>query len=208
MTTKAKSTVKPQSPAKTRATTSNTKRVAVPAKNNTATGKPAAKTKTAANLEPVSPKTPAKTRPTAKATAVATTPKKAAGNKTPAAAAPVKSVAPKKAATRTEARIPAAKPASTVTKVAGTSKLQKEQIDDRPKKIKMVRDSFSMPENDYSQFAILKRKCLLAGVPVKKSELLRAGLICLSKLSDSRLLSVVGQVEVLKTGRPAKNPKE
>jgi len=57
----------------------------------------------------------------------------------------------------------------------------------------MVRDSFSMPENDYSQFAALKRKCLLAGVHVKKSELLRAGLLCLSKLSDSELVNVVGQ---------------
>lgn len=208
MTTKAKSTVKSQSPAKTKATASNTKRVAVPAKNTTATSKSAAKTKTAANLEPVNQKTPAKTRPATKATAVATAPKKAAGTKTPSAAAPVKAAAPKKAATRTETRIPAAKPATTATKAANTSKLQREQKDDTPKKIKMVRDSFSMPENDYSQFAILKRKCLLAGIPVKKSELLRAGLICLSKLSDSRLLSVVGQVEVLKTGRPAKNPKE
>lgn len=205
MTTKAKSTIKSQSPAKTKATASNTKRVAVPAKNTTATSKSAAKTKTPANLEPVNQKTPAKTRPATKATAVATAPKKAAGTKTPSAAAPVKAAAPKKAATRTETRIPAAKSATTVTKAANTSKLQK---DDTPKKIKMVRDSFSMPENDYSQFAILKRKCLLAGIPVKKSELLRAGLICLSKLSDSRLLSVVGQVEVLKTGRPAKNPKE
>nr|SPS05466.1 conserved protein of unknown function [Candidatus Nitrotoga fabula] len=208
MTTKAKSTIKSQSPAKTKATASNTKRVAVPAKNTTATSKSAAKTKTAANLESVNQKTPAKTRPATKATAVATAPKKAAGTKTPSAAAPVKAAAPKKAATRTETRIPAAKSATTVTKAASTSKLQKEQKDDTPKKIKMVRDSFSMPENDYSQFAILKRKCLLAGIPVKKSELLRAGLICLSKLSDSRLLSVVGQVEVLKTGRPAKNPKE
>ena len=76
---------------------------------------------------------------------------------------------------------------------------------DKPKKIKMVRDSFSMPENEYSQFAALKRTCLLTGVHVKKSELLRAGLLCLSRLSDSELVKVVGQVEILKTGRPTKH---
>ncbi|MCX6296526.1 MAG: hypothetical protein NTX97_10760 [Bacteroidetes bacterium] len=48
----------------------------------------------------------------------------------------------------------------------------------------------------------LKKKCLLAGVDVKKSGLLRAGLLYLSKLSDSELINIVEQV--LKTGQSTK----
>ncbi|WP_198408610.1 hypothetical protein [Sulfuricella denitrificans] len=73
------------------------------------------------------------------------------------------------------------------------------------KKIKMVRDSFTMPENDYAQLAELKKKCLQAGVHIKKSELLRAGLLSLSRLPNAALIKAVEQVEKLKTGRPAKS---
>ena len=90
----------------------------------------------------------------------------------------------------------------TAAKVVKAGKLSKA---DKPKKIKMVRDSFSMPEIDYSQFSTLKKRCLLAGVHVKKSELLRAGLLSLSNLSDSELVNVVKQIERLKTGRPNKH---
>ncbi len=79
------------------------------------------------------------------------------------------------------------------------------QADKPPKKPKVVRDSFTMPEHDYGKLAELKRKCLAGGVQVKKSELLRAGLLALEALSEKRLLSVVAQVEAIKTGRPAKS---
>lgn len=79
------------------------------------------------------------------------------------------------------------------------------QAEKSPKKPKVVRDSFTMPEHDYGKLADLKRKCLAGGVQVKKSELLRAGLLALEALSEKRLLSVVAQVEAVKTGRPAKS---
>lgn len=84
-------------------------------------------------------------------------------------------------------------------------KAEKSLKKDKPKKIKMIRDSYTMPESDYSKLAILKKKCLEAGIHVKKSELIRAGIIRLSKLTNVALLSAIGQVEVIKTGRPAKN---
>ena len=91
------------------------------------------------------------------------------------------------------------------TAVAGKpSKEDKLSKEDKPRKIKMVRDSFTMPENEYAQFAELKKRCLQAGLHAKKSELLRAGLMALSKLADADLLAAVKQVEVLKTGRPTK----
>jgi hypothetical protein len=75
----------------------------------------------------------------------------------------------------------------------------------RVKKGKVVRDSFTMPKSDYEKIATLKQKCLDAGVPVKKSELLRAGLILLEAASTKRLLAAISAVETVKTGRPAKS---
>lgn len=74
----------------------------------------------------------------------------------------------------------------------------------RMKKQKVVRDSFTMPTSDYEKIAALKEKCLDAGVSVKKSELLRAGLILLEAASAKRLLAAISAVETVKTGRPTK----
>lgn len=73
-----------------------------------------------------------------------------------------------------------------------------------PKKPKLVRDSFTIPESDYALFATLKQRALAAGVEVKKSELLRASMALLAALSDAELVKAIGQVERIKTGRPKK----
>ena len=73
-----------------------------------------------------------------------------------------------------------------------------------PKKPKLVRDSFTFPESDYAQIAALKQRALSAGVEIKKSEVLRAALVALSKLSDAELLGALESIDKLKTGRPAK----
>ena len=75
----------------------------------------------------------------------------------------------------------------------------------RAKKEKVVRDSFTMPKADYERIALLKRKCLDAGVAVKKSELLRAGLQLLEAASEKRLVAAVAALEAVKTGRPSKS---
>jgi hypothetical protein len=75
----------------------------------------------------------------------------------------------------------------------------------RAKKDKVVRDSFTMPKSDYAKIAALKQKCLDAGVPVKKSELLRAGLLLLDSAPTKRLVAAIAAVETVKTGRPAKS---
>lgn len=108
---------------------------------------------------------------------------------------------PAKQAVKSTGESPAAAPSPTKPKAA---KMEKPLKADKPRKIKMVRDSFTMPENDYAQLAELKKKCLQAGVHVKKSELLRAGLLSLSNLPDAALIKSVEQVEKLKIGRPAK----
>ena len=71
-------------------------------------------------------------------------------------------------------------------------------------KVKVVRDSFTMPQNDYVKISELKQTCQKAGLQVKKSELLRAGLHVLSKLSLAQLKQTIAKIEQIKTGRPKK----
>ena len=55
------------------------------------------------------------------------------------------------------------------------------------KKIKLVRDSFSLPKAEYATIDALKIRAMTMGVSAKKSELLRAGLMWLNGASDSAL---------------------
>ncbi len=71
-------------------------------------------------------------------------------------------------------------------------------------KVKVVRDSFTMPQADYGLIADIKLKALKSGLHVKKSELLRAGLQALSKLNTAQLKQAVNSLEKIKTGRPKK----
>lgn len=73
---------------------------------------------------------------------------------------------------------------------------------DKPKKIKVVRDSFTIPKQEFEQIDVLKKRALAFGVSVKKSELLRAGLLVMARLSDAAFKAAVAHVPVLKTGRP------
>ncbi|MFZ4539837.1 hypothetical protein [Propionivibrio sp.] len=74
----------------------------------------------------------------------------------------------------------------------------------KPKKDKLIRDSFTMPESEYSLLATMKKRCLTNGVAVKKSELLRAAIIGFADQSDAALTAAVQALNVIKTGRPAK----
>lgn len=94
--------------------------------------------------------------------------------------------------------------AAKVPKVAPIIPAAKELKEEKHKKRKMVRDSFTMPETDYAHIAALKERCLKAGVSAKKSEVLRAALNCLATLSDIELTKAIADLDVIKTGRPAK----
>ena len=67
--------------------------------------------------------------------------------------------------------------------------------------VKVIRDSFTMPDADYRLIAALQQRCLNRAVIVNKAEVLRAGLKLLATLPDEALLSAVAQVERVKTGR-------
>lgn len=100
-----------------------------------------------------------------------------------------KSSAPKKTAT--------AKPAQ--KKTPDTKKPKKEA------KVKVVRDSFTMPQAEYQKIADIKAACLKTGMHVKKSEVLRAGLQALTALSTAQLKSALGKLDKIATGRPKKH---
>lgn len=66
----------------------------------------------------------------------------------------------------------------------------------------LVRDSFTMPEQEYAVLAEVKSACLRAGIEVKKSELLRVGVALLGQVDTATLKAVLAALPQLKTGRP------
>jgi len=85
-----------------------------------------------------------------------------------------------------------------------TEKLEKAEKPAKTKKPRLVRDSYAMPENEYAQIAVLKKRMAALGSEAKKSELLRAGIAVLAALNDAELQAVMARIERIKTGRPAK----
>lgn len=124
------------------------------------------------------------------ASGTAAAPKKATPRKT----APRKAVSQKTQAAgkRAEPQKTAARKAATPAKPA------------KVKKPKLVRDSFTIPKDEYTALAGLKQRCAALDHPVKKSELLRAGIQALVVLGDKALLAALKAVPSLKTGRPKK----
>lgn len=102
---------------------------------------------------------------------------------------------------------PAARKPATAKPVAKEEKKHKKDKKAHAKagnKTKVIRDSFTMPQDDYAKIAELKQSCHKAGMQVKKSELLRAGLHALGKLSAAQLRQTIARLEQIKTGRPKK----
>ena len=71
-----------------------------------------------------------------------------------------------------------------------------------------VRDSFTIPKDEYAVLDTLKDRATALAHPVMKSELLRAGLKVLAGLSDSALRSALEAVPSIKTGRPKADAAE
>lgn len=139
-------------------------------------------------------------KPASSAKPVVKTPAKPTPAQTVAAATQAKADKPAKA----EKPVKQDKPAKP-EKAAKPAKVSK--VDAKPEKTrkpKLVRDSFAMPETEYGRIAELKKRMQALGHPVKKSELLRGGIAALAALNDAELKAVMGRVERIKTGRPAK----
>jgi hypothetical protein len=77
---------------------------------------------------------------------------------------------------------------------------------EKTKKPKMIRDSFTMPKDEYVNIDALKQRAIKLGQVAKKSELLRAGIKALTGMSDIQFKAALSNVPTIKTGRP-KNAK-
>ena len=112
------------------------------------------------------------------------------------------SAAPVKAAqTAKPVKTTVSAPNKTADKVSDKASKKK----DKPEKVKVVRDSFTIPKTEYAQIAAMKKRAMDLGLEVKKSELIRAGLALLGGTADAAFRKALGNVPTLKTGRPGKD---
>ena len=143
----------------------------------------------------------AKTPTPAPATNAVASPAPAKAATVAKSAKPAKALKPAKAVTAAKSKAPAAKKAlakATPAKVV-TPKVAK------PKKPKLVRDSFTIPKAEYLVLDDLKQRAGKLALSTKKSELLRAGIKALAAMDDAALTTALGNVPAIKTGRPKKD---
>jgi hypothetical protein len=75
---------------------------------------------------------------------------------------------------------------------------------DKPAKLKVLRDSFTILKSEYEVLETLKERAQAAGRPAKKSEVLRAGVRALAAMDDQAFLAALRAVPALKPNSPAK----
>lgn len=128
----------------------------------------------------------------------ATTKKRATAKKTTTQPATAKRTAINKAVVK---KVTAKRPVlKKITKQAKPAHVQPNKI----KKPKLVRDSFTIPKDEYVVIDSLKTRAIQLGQAVKKSELLRAGIKALAAMSDIQFKAALSNVPPIKTGRPKK----
>jgi len=100
---------------------------------------------------------------------------------------------------------PKARKTSPASKPAAPAVSEKtEAVAAKQPKLKLVRDSFTIPQADFELIGQLKARALGFQRPAKKSELLRAGLHALAALDDAALRRALDALVPLKAGRPKK----
>lgn len=67
-------------------------------------------------------------------------------------------------------------------------------LDKQLRKQQTVREKFAMPAPEYEQLLDLKARLTEQGTPVKKSELVRAGLMLLAALDEEALKSMLARL--------------
>lgn len=117
---------------------------------------------------------------------------------------PVRKAAKKAAPTKAVAK-PASRSAATpVSARSAAVKTAAVPRDKKPRKPKLVRDSFTIPKNEFTVLQDLKQRAGKSGTAAKKSEILRAGIKALAAMNDAAFAAALQAVPAIKTGRPAK----
>ncbi len=99
----------------------------------------------------------------------------------------------------TKPAVKAVKAALAATDKPASSKLLK------PKKIKLVHESFTIPKLEYLMIDALKLRAGSLGHSVKKSELVRAGIKALAAMPDSQFMTAVKALAPIKTRRQSED---
>jgi DNA-directed RNA polymerase subunit H (RpoH/RPB5) len=135
---------------------------------------------------------------------------KASTKKAPAKKVPAKKVAVKKAvAKKVVAKKAPVKPTPALAptpapKAAAKKPVAKPAKPKKPAKVKVIRDSFTMPEADFAIIDRIKLRAIEWKQPVKKSEVLRAALYALGALPDAQVKKLLSGLSPVKKGRPNK----
>ena len=108
---------------------------------------------------------------------------------------------------RPKAAAPAAATKLAKTASVDETAVKKAETDTKPKQ-KLIRDSFTIPKNEYVVLEDLKQRAIRSGRAAKKSEILRAGIVVRKAMSDAALLAALATVPSLKTGRPKDAKKD
>ena len=134
---------------------------------------------------------PATSSPEPVVKAAASRRKRALAERSEAAPPKAKSAAEAKPKSRksSAAKPPKTDKPSAKRRAAEPKDSQTRQYDDK------IKDRFTMPASDHALIAALKKRAKAAGRPVKKSELLRAGLHALNLLDETQLLQAVARLQ-------------
>ncbi len=86
--------------------------------------------------------------------------------------------------------------------IGGGKSAQRAQEQPRNGADKVIRDSFTIPGDEYELISRIKKRCMKAGISANKSEVLRAGLAALETMEDKDLANLFAKLQRVKTGRP------
>ena len=89
--------------------------------------------------------------------------------------------------------------------VRGAKKSPVKQITkpkERDKKSRLIRDSFTIPEDEYQVLVATKKRIIKSGLEVRKTEIVRIGLALVGKVGLAELKKHLGALKKLQSGRP------
>lgn len=136
-------------------------------------------------------------RPATKSTVAKTTAPLKPSNKVTAAKKATKSVAKVQSGTTAKKL----KPDVSVTTPVAAPKAQSSAKKAMPK-VKLIRDSFTLPEADHDLIKQCKKAAIGGGRETKKSEVVRAAIRAFSDMPVSQQLAAYGKLQAIAVGRP------
>lgn len=95
----------------------------------------------------------------------------------------------------TQKRRPTAPPAGKAKEIAGPAP--------KVESVTITRDSFSMPADEYEIISRVRKRGFKREIILTKSEVVRAGLAAIDRMSDKELFGILEGLARVKTGRPA-----